>query len=67
MLLVNSFSVRDKNNVPKAESDIITKLEQNLQSLRHFLKTLTILTNVKVNRYVAIVVKLIMRKVRASN
>ena len=58
MLFVNSSIVRDKNKVSKVESDRITKLELMFE---------TILTKVKVNKYVAIAVKLIMWKVRASN
>ena len=64
MLFVNSSTVRDKNNAPKVESDRITKLEQMFETL---LKKIDITDESKVNKYVAIAVKLIMQKVRASN
>ena len=65
MLFVNSSTVLDKNNTSKMESDRITKLERMFETLLK--KVLTILTHVKVYKFVAIVVKLIMRKVRASD
>ena len=65
MLFMNSSTVRDKNNAPKVESDRITKLEQMFGTLLKKIDNID--ESKKVNKYVAIVVKLIMPKVRASN
>ena len=65
MLFMNSSTVRDKNNAPKVESDRITKLEQMFETLLKKIDNID--ESKKVNKYVAIVVKLIMPKVRASN
>ena len=65
MLFMNSSTVRDKNNAPKVESDRITKLEQMFETLLKKIENID--ESKKVNKYVAIVVKLIMPKVRASN
>ena len=62
---MNSSTVRDKNNAPKVESDRITKLEQMFETLLKKIDNID--ESKKVNKYVAIVVKLIMPKVRASN
>ena len=63
MLFVNSSTGREKNKALKVKSDRITKVEQMFETLLQK----KILTKVKVNQYVAIVAKLIMWKVRASD
>ena len=63
MLFVNSSTGRKKNKALKVKSDRITKVEQMFETLLQK----KILARVKVNQYVAIVAKLIMWKVRASD